>query len=1838
LGECLAALASCFPVAFLETELSANNPLSITYHSEEADYSFEARDLLRTISQTLPTLNDIIDDIARLAEAGSDCADEPHLIEVTLPMLCSYLPFWWRRNKQAQGQLARASGGGYDADQFDDSVDPMVGDLTENDENKLDDDDLPITTVTADLMNRVLGSVLQLIQNNIDSPCAPWMTRIATRTQPIVGNATIDMLGKYFLPVSERLLEQAMLVEALEEAYKAEKKLGRDGMFHWKCIIHYAFFVSGNEASEKEVELVEAVELLVRNMFALYPLLIKFVDSYRSHWLQRPTLETERLFNAVARLFLVWAGSAHFKREEETFVGVHEIDTLSLIMPSAGLAQDVGSQGSPRSSIPDQSRANRGKRPKTGAFTSLMVASVKRLLPIGLSELGGRQQELVQRAKKMLLKRELSTDIIEYLKAALDREDDSDHRGKRWQKLLYEKIDRTIALTGCHAELGLSTKEDAVRRIFILAKVMHGIYIHDHPTCTHRGAWKKLLSSQRKRAVMACFRMMPLYAMPRHRAINLFLLSYHAEWLEHEESRGVQLIEDITKTSEESETISNASEGPEAATSAVPVSTAIPTMESSNLLVRSVTDSSISDSSDTVLLLFFKQNKRGQSCSGKDEDDEGGDDGEDESEGQSFQEQEEQKQKLLSEQNRLADRGAAEMILLQLAAARGMSGNWTEIIAFSSGLRLGGYGWLIDLHKLLSPDSVSTAPEVIPLPLAHIPVPIFLCYHLGEATAVAQASIELGIAILLEGNVNVQNRMLRYLDEKRLTGFFTSLAGLMQNCSVLDLDTFERCNKAEGLAVGLSDMEGITNLYDADFTCKIFRFLQLLCEGHNLEFQDYLRTQSGNTTSVNLIICTVDYLLRLQESIMDFYWHYSNKPVIDESGKKNFIKAIRIGKQLFRTLTEYIQGPCQGNQLALAHSRLWDAISGFFYLFAHMQDNLSKDPEQLELLHEFLNLQTEMMIMLLSMLEGNVVNGPIGRQMVDTLAESSANVEMTLTFFDIFLRMKEITTSDAFLAFDVNKDGWISHREFRTALEQQKTYSELDRLLVKAKGMLETFEPYLGRIEITNKSGSIERVYFEIRQQNIDQWEKPQIKDSKRAFLHTVVGESGDKEKLECFVNFAEDTIFEMQHAEEISGDDDNLQISRVGSLIAFDIVTGMLGLIIGLLIGLTRLVRAIVCFCGRFFIAMASDPTATVPSSTSPAASSSPGGGLIRSAKTATDAIESGRNGGKTPSQSVDVSGGDMKPESNNLVSSAGPVDIVEMMQARQPSKSERQCWLLPEAEQLLLERIDPTKVPVLEEKSKSTAQRPKKNDQSEEKSAASVGLRQASATPAIEEPTVVELKPIPTSTFLISIFARNFYRFKLCALILAFLINFLLLCYRIEKRVGEEAAEGTEDASESLISSLGGTVSNLADNLMSEMAPADAEGDDIEVEEWITLSESACYLGPVLRILAIIHSLFSFSMLVAYYFLKVPLVIFKREKEISRMLEFDGMWISEQPSEDNFRAHWDKLVLSTPSFPHMYWDKFVKKKVLKKFKEQYDHQQIINLLGMTVSDSHASDANRHWYDPDWLRNLDVQYLIWKWGVIFTDNSFLYLVVYFIVSALGNLNYFFFSCHLLDVAISFKTLNTIVQSVTHNGKQLVLTVMLTSVVIYLYTVIAFNFFRKFYVKEDDGEKEYKCNDMLTCFIFHLHSGLRAGGGIGDEIEPPDGDAKEALRIVFDMTFFFFVIIILLAIIQGLIIDAFGDLRDQLEQVKDDLESKCFICGIGKEYFDATPHGFDRHVEKEHNFANYMYFLMHIINKPDTEFTGQETYVWELYQQRCWDFFPIGNCFRKQYEEELQAK
>jgi hypothetical protein len=57
---------------------------------------------------------------------------------------------------------------------------------------------------------------------------------------------------------------------------------------------------------------------------------------------------------------------------------------------------------------------------------------------------------------------------------------------------------------------------------------------------------------------------------------------------------------------------------------------------------------------------------------------------------------------------------------------------------------------------------------------------------------------------------------------------------------------------------------------------------------------------------------------------------------------------------------------------------------------------------------------------------------------------------------------------------------------------------------------------------------------------------------------------------------------------------------------------------------------------------------------------------------------------------------------------------------------------------------------------------------------------------------------------------------------------------------------------------------------------------------EEFVHVDERFYYLEYAIRILGITHAFVSLCMLVAYYNLKVPLAIFKREKEVF-------LWCSE-------------------------------------------------------------------------------------------------------------------------------------------------------------------------------------------------------------------------------------------------------------------------------------------------------------------------------------------------------
>uniref|UniRef100_A0A8V0Y8H0 Ryanodine receptor 2 n=1 Tax=Gallus gallus TaxID=9031 RepID=A0A8V0Y8H0_CHICK len=1809
LGECLAAFSGAFPVAFLETHLNKHNIYSIYNTKNARDRAvLNLPTSVEEVCPNIPSLVKLMEEIVELAESGIRYTQMPHIMEVILPMLCSYMSHWWEHGP----------------------------------ENNPDKVEVCCTALTSEHMNTLLGNILKIIYNNLGIDEGAWMKRLAVFSQPIISKAKPQLLKTHFLPLMDKLKKKAAVVVSDEEHLRAE---GRGDM------------------SEAELLILDEFTTLARDLYAFYPLLIRFVDYNRAKWLKEPNPEAEELFRMVAEVFIYWSKSHNFKREEQNFVVQNEINNMSFLI------SDTKSKMS-KAAVSDQERKKmKRKGDRYSMQTSLIVAALKRLLPIGLNICAPGDQDLIALAKNRFSMKDTEDEVRDIIRSNLHLQGKLEDPAIRWQMALYKDLPNRTEDS--------SDPEKTVERVLDIANVLFHLEQVEHPQRSKKAVWHKLLSKQRKRAVVACFRMAPLYNLPRHRAVNLFLQGYDKSWIETEEHYFEdKLIEDLAKPGEEPQ------EEDESLKRVDPLHQLI------LLFSRTALTEKCKLEEDFLYMAYA--DIMAKSC--HDEED---DDGEEEVKSfevtgsQRSKEKEMEKQKLLYQQARLHDRGAAEMVLQTISASK------------------------------------------------------------GEMGPMVAATLKLGIAILNGGNSTVQQKMLDYLKDKKDVGFFQSLAGLMQSCSVLDLNAFERQNKAEGLGMVTEEGSGEKVMQDDEFTCDLFRFLQLLCEGHNSDFQNYLRTQTGNNTTVNIIISTVDYLLRVQESISDFYWYYSGKDVIDEQGQRNFSKAIQVAKQVFNTLTEYIQGPCTGNQQSLAHSRLWDAVVGFLHVFAHMQMKLSQDSSQIELLKELMDLQKDMVVMLLSMLEGNVVNGTIGKQMVDMLVESSNNVEMILKFFDMFLKLKDLTSSDAFKEYDPDGKGIISKRDFHKAMESHKHYTQsetefllscaetdenetldyeefvkrfhepakdigfnvavlltnlsehmphdtrLQTFLELSESVLNYFQPFLGRIEIMGSAKRIERVYFEISESSRTQWEKPQVKESKRQFIFDVVNEGGEKEKMELFVNFCEDTIFEMQLAAQISESDLNersankednekdkleeqdpgmgffslvtmksalvalkynlmtlmkmlsvkslkKQMKKVKKMTMKDMVMALFSSYWSILMGLLHFACSV--FRGFFRIICSlllggslvegakkikvAELLANMPDPTQDEVRGEGEEGERKPAETAlpTEDLTDLRTLSEESDLLSDIFGLDLKREGGQYKliphnPNAGLSDLLST-----PSVAP-----MPEAQEKVQDQVKEDEKEEKEE-TKSEPEKAEGEDGEKEEKAkedrAKQKLRQLH-THRYGEPEIQESafwkKIIAYQQKLLNYFARNFYNMRMLALFVAFAINFILLFYKVSTSAVTEEKEIP--------------VVSTGENMKLDSLESDSQR---VIAVHYVLEESSGYMEPTLRILAILHTVISFFCIIGYYCLKVPLVIFKREKEVARKLEFDGLYITEQPSEDDIKGQWDRLVINTQSFPNNYWDKFVKRKVMDKYGEFYGRDRISELLGMDKAALDFSDA-REKKKPKKdsslsavLNSIDVKYQMWKLGVVFTDNSFLYLAWYMTMSVLGHYNNFFFAAHLLDIAMGFKTLRTILSSVTHNGKQLVLTVGLLAVVVYLYTVVAFNFFRKFYNKSEDGDMpDMKCDDMLTCYMFHMYVGVRAGGGIGDEIEDPAGDEYEIYRIIFDITFFFFVIVILLAIIQGLIIDAFGELRDQQEQVKEDMETKCFICGIGNDYFDTVPHGFETHTLQEHNLANYLFFLMYLINKDETEHTGQESYVWKMYQERCWEFFPAGDCFRKQYEDQL---
>jgi hypothetical protein len=215
--------------------------------------------------------------------------------------------------------------------------------------------------------------------------------------------------------------------------------------------------------------------------------------------------------------------------------------------------------------------------------------------------------------------------------------------------------------------------------------------------------------------------------------------------------------------------------------------------------------------------------------------------------------------------------------------------------------------------------------------------------------------------------------------------------------------------------------------------------------------------------------------------------------------------------------------------------------------------------------------------------------------------------------------------------------------------------------------------------------------------------------------------------------------------------------------------------------------------------------------------------------------------------------------------------------------------------------------------------------------------------------------------------------------------------------------------------------------------------------------------------------------------------------------------------------------------------------------------------------------------------------------------------------------NDFFFAFHLLGLISRSSELKNVIVAVTQNGKTLLLTGLLGCVVVYLFSIVGFVAFHDHF--------EHSCDTLSQCVVHILTTGLRQGGGIGDQMSTIKfGEPMYVYRTVFDFFFWAIMIVIFLNILFGIIIDTFAELRDEKNKKEEDMKTRCTICGIDSYTFDRYGSGFREHTKEEHNMWTYLYFLHHLKKKEPTEYNGQESHVAECVANGDISFFPAGKC------------
>ncbi|KAL4442528.1 hypothetical protein ABPG74_006930 [Tetrahymena malaccensis] len=238
-------------------------------------------------------------------------------------------------------------------------------------------------------------------------------------------------------------------------------------------------------------------------------------------------------------------------------------------------------------------------------------------------------------------------------------------------------------------------------------------------------------------------------------------------------------------------------------------------------------------------------------------------------------------------------------------------------------------------------------------------------------------------------------------------------------------------------------------------------------------------------------------------------------------------------------------------------------------------------------------------------------------------------------------------------------------------------------------------------------------------------------------------------------------------------------------------------------------------------------------------------------------------------------------------------------------------------------------------------------------------------------------------------------------------------------------------------------------------------------------------------------------------------------------------------------------------------------------------------------------------------------------------DKENIYNLCYLIITGFAFSNNLIYAFLLLDIVKRSEDLQNVISSITKNALSLLKFSFLGLIIMYIYGIIGNQSFKADYQPANGTISD----TFILTITSTIKQGLKNGGGIADSLSAVQyTDSTFWSRYFFDLTFFIVINMLFIQMIFGIILDTFGELRDNRQELLALVTDTCYICGLSRRFVEAnSDEDWYHHIYMEHNCYNLLFYIIYIRRKSENDCDALEKYI-----KKCLD--------RSEGENKIQLK